>query len=199
MQGGKPPNQQLITVTILKIIKNQLAMAASLTLPSKCLIWAACTQVFFGFLHASEFCAPSRSSFDLAIHLCLTDINFSLEYRAMRVRIKASKTDQARKSMTLQIGAANSSVCPVTAMGKFLHYRGASQRAQPLFMFNDGTFQNHFSSLIGVATTAATVGLPDWLIQVLGHWSSDVYRTYICQSKQPILQAASIMANEQSQ
>ena len=129
-------------------------MAVSLTLPSKRLIWAACTLVFFGFLHASEFCTPSRSSFDPAIHLCQTDIDISPEYRAMRVHIKASKTDQARKDTTLQIGATNSSVCLVTAMQIFLQYRGARQRAQPLFLFNDGTFlirftfQNHLSSLL---------------------------------------------------
>lgn len=107
-------------------------------------------------------------------------------------------------------------------MQKFLQHRKAGLGVQPLFTFNNGTyltrctFQDHLSSMlaeagldpsmfnthslrIGAATTAAAVGLPDWLIQVLGRWSGDVYRTYIRQPQQPILQAASVMAKEPSQ
>ena len=32
---------------------------------------------------------------------------------------------------------------------------------------------------IGAATTAASVGLPPWLIKTLGLWSSDCYERYI--------------------
>ena len=32
---------------------------------------------------------------------------------------------------------------------------------------------------IGAATTAAGVGIPDHLIQILGRWSSDAYELYI--------------------
>ena len=32
---------------------------------------------------------------------------------------------------------------------------------------------------IGVASVAAAAGLPDWLIKVLGRWSSDCYQLYI--------------------
>ena len=32
---------------------------------------------------------------------------------------------------------------------------------------------------IGAASTAAAVGLPDWLIKIMGRWSSDCYRLYI--------------------
>ena len=32
---------------------------------------------------------------------------------------------------------------------------------------------------IGAASTAAAAGLPDWLIKVLGRWSSDCYQLYI--------------------
>ena len=33
---------------------------------------------------------------------------------------------------------------------------------------------------IGAVTAAAAVGLPDWLIKVLGCWSSDRYQLSIC-------------------
>ena len=32
---------------------------------------------------------------------------------------------------------------------------------------------------IGAASVAASAGLPDWLIKVLGRWSSDCYQLYI--------------------
>ena len=32
---------------------------------------------------------------------------------------------------------------------------------------------------VGAASTAAAVGLPDWLIKIMGRWSSDCYRLYI--------------------
>ena len=32
---------------------------------------------------------------------------------------------------------------------------------------------------IGAASVAAAAGLPDWLIKVLGRWSSDCYQLYI--------------------
>lgn len=32
---------------------------------------------------------------------------------------------------------------------------------------------------IGAASTAAAVGLPDWLIKIMGRWSSDCYQLYI--------------------
>ena len=32
---------------------------------------------------------------------------------------------------------------------------------------------------IGVATSAATAGLPAWLIEAMGRWSSDAYQMHI--------------------
>ena len=39
-------------------------------------------------------------------------------------------------------------------------------------------FAGH-SSRIGAATTAATCGMPDYLIQILGRWESKAYTLYI--------------------
>ena len=47
---------------------------------------------------------------------------------------------------------------------------------------------------IGAATTAAVAGLPDWLIQAMGHWSSDCYKQYIRITNASLKQACRDMA-----
>ncbi|XP_078343927.1 uncharacterized protein LOC144629561 [Oculina patagonica] len=48
---------------------------------------------------------------------------------------------------------------------------------------------------IGAASTAAAAGLPDWLIKVLGRWSSDCYQLYIRTPQNVLLSAAPRMAS----
>ena len=48
---------------------------------------------------------------------------------------------------------------------------------------------------IGAASTAAAAGLPDWLIKVLGRWSTDCYELYICTPQNVLMSAAPCMAN----
>ena len=82
----------------------------------------------------------------------------------------------------------------------YLKFRGTSPG--PLFQYSSGTpltrqaltsetrnllslsglnaanYAGH-SYRIGAATTAASVGLPPWLIKTLGRWSSDCYERYV--------------------
>ena len=44
--------------------------------------------------------------------------------------------------------------------------------------FNPSDYAGH-SYRIGAATTAASVGLPPWLIKTMGRWSSECYEKYI--------------------
>ena len=51
-----------------------------------------------------------------------------------------------------------------------------------ILLAQDGHHPAHYaghSFRIGAATTAASQGLPHWLIQTLGRWSSDCYLRYI--------------------
>ena len=154
------------------------------------MIWAAMTMAFFGVLRLGELTCNKKFSPD--IHLSPNDIVF-LPSRAtakyMSVRIKVSKTDPFRSGHTIFIGSTNRKVCPVTAMLKYLSARGMS--SGPLFYSSSGKpltkddltsetrqllsfagydpsqYKGH-SYRIGAATTAASVGLPPWLIKTLG-------------------------------
>ena len=51
---------------------------------------------------------------------------------------------------------------------------------------------------IGAASTAAAAGSPDWLIKVLGRWSSDCYQLYIRTPESVLLSAVPRMASVSS-
>ena len=97
------------------------------------------------------------------------------------------------------IGLGSPLLCAVQAVVSYLARRGHCPG--PLFLLENGLPLTHllvtdrlraillsaglpgdFSShsfRIGAATSAARVGVPDHLIQVLGWWKSDAYKQYI--------------------
>ena len=126
-----------------------------------------------------------------------------------------SKTDPFRADQSLLIARADSSLCAVTAMQ---HYFQFVAPPGPLFIFRSGRLLTRatitsllrdaachaglpFHSLkghsfrIGAASSAATAGLPDWLIKVMCRWSSHCYQLYIRTPKQVLLSAAPRMAS----
>jgi len=181
------------------------------------MIWAAFTLAYFGFLRCSEFTCPSVGSFNPHFHLARDDIGFHPSFhnpRYMRVVIKASKTDTFRQGSVLTIASSSRELCAVQAMRA---YFGATQRNGPLFVFRSGRFLTRssvanllrdaalaaglpYKSLkghsfrIGAASAAAAAGLPDWLIKVLGRWSSDCYQLYIRTPQNVLLSVAPQMA-----
>jgi hypothetical protein len=165
------------------------------------MIWAAMTLAFFGFLRLGELTCNSNFSADT--HLTPLDINFHPSLtnpNYISVKVKISKTDPFRLGHTLFIGRTNQSLCPVEAMKSYLIKRGRT--AGPIFQYASGRpltresltaetrqllsllgfkasdYAGH-SYRIGAATTAASVGLPPWLVKTLGRWSSDCYERYI--------------------
>lgn len=162
------------------------------------MLWAAFTTAFFGFLRSSEFCTASQKEFLPKMTLLRSDVKVQPD--VILVNIKVSKTDGFRKGVTIRLAKSGASICPFLALSRFLHYSPGSN--DPLFTFDDGSFLTrktltkvlnsllqgtsygtaHFSShcfRIGAATTAAANDIPDWLIKVLGRWSSNCYQTYI--------------------
>ena len=196
-QGTASRERLPITDTIMVAIFKSLTMCSY----DDVMFWAACTLAYFGFLRSAEFTVPSLEAFSAEVHLGVGDVavDSTLAPSCMRVHIKASKTDPFRKGCYIHIGAGNHPLCALQAMMAYLLLRG--DRAGPLFIREDGcplsrstltvwlreslarnrvpgNFSSH-SFRIGAATVAARNGIPDHLIQALGHWSSNAYQLYI--------------------
>lgn len=144
---------------------------------------------------------PSLPAYSPTIHLNVQDISVDTldSPSCIRVKIKASKTDPFRKGCHIFIGKAKPPLCAVQSIVAYLAIRGNSPG--PLFLLQSGqpltrtllttwlrdiltladipgNYSSH-SFRIGAATVAARNGVPDHLIQTLGRWSSNAYRSYI--------------------
>ena len=119
----------------------------------------------------------------------------------MSIILKSSKTNVFQEGHQIFIVCSPSLLCTVTAI---CSYFLAACPWGPLFSFQSGWHHTRsavvpvhllrdaacYASLpykslkghsfrIGAASTAAAAGLPGWLIEVLGRWSSDCYQLYI--------------------
>ena len=182
------------------------------------MIWAAFTLAFFCFLRCSEFTyqgvSKFRPQFDLSADCVLFHPSLATP-RQMSVILKSSKTDVFREGHRLLIACSPSPLCAVSAMRSY--FLAACPRG-PLFTFQSGRYLTRsavvhllrdaarsaglpskslkgHSFRIGAASTAAAAGLPDWLIKVLGRWSSDCYQLYIRTPKNVLMSAAPPMAS----
>ena len=167
-----------------------------------CMFWAACNLAYFGFLRSAEFTVLNLASFSPALHLSVSDISVDSDANPsfLRVRIKASKTDPFQEGCFVHIGRGRFPLCALQAVLAYLALRG--NLGGPPFLFQDGrpltravltarlreilagvgvsgNFCSH-SFRIGAAMVAARNGVPDHLIQALGHWCSSAYQLYIC-------------------
>ena len=198
---GLSSRQRLpITMTLLRHIKEELARAPDFLPTDKLMLWCAFTLAFYGFLRSPEFTSPSATQFNPLVHLCFTDVCFTTE-GCLTLHLKSSKTGPYRQGCSLLVARSPRSVCAVRALRKYLSLRSISG-ASPLYVFQSGayltrarvtstlrTLLRHLSIpteryashsfRIGAATTAAEAGLPPWLIQTLGRWSSNRFTLYI--------------------
>ena len=196
-----------ITIKHLRLFHSLLALSYTPNHDSV-MLWAAMTLAFFGFLRLGELTCNTK--FSPEEHLSPDDITFLPSWEHldhMSVRIKISKTDPFRAGQSILIGKTSQPVCPVQAMKAYLSIRNPAPG--PLFLYVTGKpltkealtletrqllsqsgftpsqYAGH-SYRIGAATTAASVGLPPWLIKTLGRWSSDCFERYI-RCPQPLI------------
>ncbi|KAL9964522.1 hypothetical protein ACROYT_G028176 [Oculina patagonica] len=189
-----------ITMSVMRQLKGALSADPQFASQDKLMLWSAFTLAFFGFLRSSEFTSPSSTYFNSLVHLSHSDISFTSD-GSLTMQLKSSKTDPFRKGCSIKLAPSGRSVCAVRAMHRYLAHQ-PSRSATPLYLFSTGQFLTRdkvtsilrillqrlgfateryasHSFRIGAATTAAEAGLPPWLIQTLGRWSSNCYTQYI--------------------
>ena len=198
--GSSRPQRLPITPDVLRALYNIWNRALGAYLSK--LLWAACCTGFFGFLRAGEFTVDSAAAFDPEAHLTPGDVAFdSLQAPSLvAIRIKQSKTDPFRQEASVVLGRTGCWLCPVAALAAYLAVRSWS--VGPLFRFESGaplsrsalvifvraalrqaglpaaSYSGH-SFRIGVATTAASLGLEDSAVRALGRWRSSAFHRYI--------------------
>ena len=205
LQVRSTSNRMAITLPVLKNLKMQLHRS-EMSFHDKRMLWATLCLAFYGFLRSAEFVVSS-------ITLCREDITMGSE---ITVIIKASKTDQNRRGTKVTISSTGTSTCPMSAMKKYLKHHLSQQHclnfnfkmlniskdqySLPNFFYllsRAGYDQKNYAShsfRIGAATTTAAEGLPDWLIQTLGRWSSDSYTRYIRTPNSEIVRGVKMMS-----
>ena len=157
------------------------------------MLQSAVTLAFFGLLRVSEFTAQNPYTYDSSYTLCFNNVFISTNL--IIVQLRASKTDPFRMGVNIRIGVTGTRLCPVQALSRF--HQVHPSRVGPLFVFSSGRFLarddlvfllrscfpdlnvNTHSFRIGGASAAASAGIADSTIQILGRWSSDAYRRYI--------------------
>ena len=195
-----PPTRLPLTIDILtaciQTIRSGYAnQHVSSTLESMFLL------AFYGFLRCSEF-TTTNSNFNPAIHPCLSDLSIHDE-NTITFTIKQSKASQFRK-IPIYLFRLNSPISPYESLANHILYRQSIHAlpSDPLFTNEHGTiatgtwFHHHLRQIltisgfsaenfsghsfrIGAASTAASRGLQDHTIQLLGRWSSQAYQSYI--------------------
>ncbi|MEO2151204.1 MAG: hypothetical protein ABGW50_00895 [Thermococcus sp.] len=159
------------------------------------MLWGALTSAFFGLLRSSEFSSPTSSSVSPAT-LLLSHLSFAAGFSAATLFLPFSKTDQFGCGVHVSLFPLPSPLCPVSALRHYLAARSPSPG--PLFLFADGSFLtradivvllrrafpaepslNTHSFRIGGASALAAAGVPAYVIQTLGRWSSDSFLRYL--------------------
>ena len=166
------------------------------------MMWAAAALCFFGFFRSGEITVPTTDTFDPGAHLTFQDVQVDDRRRpqALRIRLKSSKTDPFRVGVDVYVGHTQDELCPVAAVLSYMVARGAGPG--PFFCYGDSRpltraklvaetkealskagvdsscYSGH-SFRKGAATTAASQGIGDATIMMLGRWQSSAYQRYV--------------------
>ena len=189
------PSRQPITYRHLLLIQYRIQFLQHT--PFQRLMFRTATSLaFFGLLRVSEYTSAGAARFDPSSTLLVTDVSINAENTILTIRLRASKTDPFRVGCSVRVGASGSTTCPVALMRQYLRARADGQG--PLFVLSPGRYLtrqdmvrllrcclpglsnvNTHSFRIGGASAAASAGISDSCIQILGRWSSDAYKRYV--------------------
>eukprot|EP00795_Rhopilema_esculentum_P014765 gene14765-5872_t len=212
----KSTNAAPIKLPITALILNTNKVQLDLTKFDDAMLWSACCAAFFGFLKAAEFTASSNH-FSEELHLSLDKISVDKMPvpSVVTITLSRSKTEPFGKGCSISLARSDSVLCPVTALMTYIRLRG--QRSGPLFQFSNGAFLTKsrlnnwlqksllsaswngrytpHSFRVGAASTAASLGFPEYLIKALGRWSSEAYQAYIKLSQTRLITASKCLAS----
>ena len=193
----------------LEILQDIQALWAKQPDQDKTMLWAAFTTCFFGFMRAGEICSHDAQSIDATSDLLVEDVTVDniRDPKLVKIHLKKSKTDQFREGVDVYIARTYCKLCPVAALLSWLVVRSNSPGF--LFQFSSGkpltrsAFVRELKEVIsatgrdpsgfsghsfrsGAATTAATKGISDSNIKLLGRWKSSAYHRYIQPSREQL-------------
>ena len=202
-----------ITPLILRRVKNVLDGEESY---SSITLWAVMCTAFFGFMRSGEFTVKSKSEYNPAKRLSLSDVAMDNHEAPtlIKLTLRYSKTDQFGLGADIFLSRNDTPICPVQAMVKYLKARGSSEgvlfideRKSPLTKqrlsqdlnctlmkakIDPSHYKTH-SFRIGAATTAAACGIPDSTIKMLGRWSSNAFQVYLQTPAEKLVEIAAAM------
>lgn len=179
----------------------------------RCMLVAAILSAYYGLLRVSEYTCPSSHTFDKEVNLLINDVK--IDKGVASIFIKTSKTDPFKVGCTIRLGTTGNIMCPVKALHEYIRLRG--RRQGPLFIFSNGAFLtrsdivkllrdglpasvniNTHSFRIGGASAAASAGLPEATIKILGRWSSDAYKRYVHFSDNSVIEWSKKISDTQN-
>ena len=159
--------------------------------------WAAFTTAFFSFMWVSEFTAASDTSFN---EQALREKNVQFKEDMVVLHLQMSKSDPFHHSCNVVLAPTGGPVCPVRAIKRYLAVLWIDVGLL-FFCFQSGAFllrdrlsfqlrslldnvgmdssSYTCSFLIGAASSAAAAELPEHLIQRMGRWTSECFKTYV--------------------
>ena len=137
-QGKKHTKPKRIPITPVLLLKfHQFLSSSNISTLNRCMLWAAATTAFFGFLRSSEFVSPTTKNFDPLSTLLFTDIIIN-NFSRCTLQIKSSKTDPFRYGCSIRLAPTYNGLCPVKALSDYLSIHPTKEG--PLFTYEDGSY-----------------------------------------------------------
>ena len=211
LKGTAPRVQLPITPHVLSRIHKFLSSSSD---QDKTVILAVATTAFFRFFQRGELLPTSAAAFNATTDLAWGDVvvDNRRNPRMLQIHLITSKTQQFGPGVDVVLGTAGATLCPVTVMVQYIAERGSQPGASPtktaltkaqfvsrirailqLLGLPHCDYAGH-SFRIGAATTAASMGVEDSMIQTLGRWHSAAFLQYIRTPKEQLAAMSAVLA-----
>ena len=188
VQMAKNKPSKRIRMPIMPVILDQLKQHWDETEHQhKILLWAVASLCFAGFFCLGELLPASADT--AAVSQCIRWGDITVDNASapstICVHLRVSKCDQLGKGVDVFVGKLPLRRCPAVATVAYMLVRGLS--TDPFFIKADKPLTKPvFIAELRAAIAASQAGLVDSTIQLLGHWNSAAFLTYICTPRQQL-------------